>query len=41
MPDFTKLFVVECNSSTFSFGAVLVQEGHPVVYFSQPVAPRH
>lgn len=41
MPDFAKMFVVECDASTFGFGAILVQEGHSVAYFSRPVAPRH
>ena len=41
MPDFAKLFTVECDTSSFGFGVVLVQEGHPVAFFSRPVAPRH
>jgi hypothetical protein len=41
LPDFARPFVVECDASTYGFGAVLIQDKHPIAYFSRPVAPRH
>ncbi|WVZ69639.1 hypothetical protein U9M48_018398 [Paspalum notatum var. saurae] len=41
LPDFTKLFVVECGASSHGFRAVLVQDSHPIAFFSRPVAARH
>jgi hypothetical protein len=41
LPNFTRPFVVECDASTYGFGAVLLQDKHPIAYFSRPIAPRH
>jgi hypothetical protein len=41
MPDFSKLFVVDCDASGARFGAVLHQGTRPLAYFSKPFAARH
>jgi hypothetical protein len=41
LPDFARPFVIECDASTYGFGAILIQDKHPIAYFSRPVAPRH
>ena len=40
LPDFTRPFIVECDASTHGFGAVLLQDKHPLAYFSKPIASR-
>jgi hypothetical protein len=41
LPDFGRPFVVECDASTHGFGAVLLQDKHPIAYFSRSVTLCH
>ena len=40
LPDFELEFVLETDASNIRIGAVLMQQGHPISYFSQTLGPR-
>jgi hypothetical protein len=40
LPDFTVDFIIETDASGLGMGAVLIQHGHPISYFSKKFCPK-
>ena len=40
LPDFTRDFVIETDASNYGIGAVLMQDNHPIIFFSKKIGPK-
>lgn len=40
LPDFSNEFVIETDASNVGIGGLLMQEGHPLAFFSKKLGPR-
>ena len=40
LTDFSKLFIVEADASGNGLGVVLMQEGHPIAFYSKAISER-
>lgn len=41
LPNFTKQLILQTDTSRTGMGAVLIQEGHPISFFSKIFLPKH
>ena len=41
LPNFAKTFEIECDASNIGIGAILLQKGHPIAYFSEKLKGSH
>ena len=40
MPNFSLPFELETNASNYAIGVVLMQQGHPIAFFSKKMSPQ-
>lgn len=40
LPNFDRIFCIETDASDFGVGVVLLQDGHPLAFFSKQLGPR-